>query len=77
MVMHDSKTRLAGYWTLAIVWFTEKVTGQAQWSYGARLRNLSLLSLESHCMQADLISVYKIRHGLAGISLDELASIYV
>jgi hypothetical protein len=51
--------------------FTKKVTGQAQLSYGARLRNLSLLSLESQRMQADLIAVYKIRHGLAGISLED------
>lgn len=40
-------------------------------SYGTGLRNFSLLSLESQREYTDLITVYKLIHGMMGVSLDD------
>ena len=52
--------------------FTKRLVGQAQLSYGARLSDLSLLSLEAQRQLTDYVTVYKLRHGLMGITLDDV-----
>ena len=51
--------------------FTKRLAGMKNCSYGTRLRNLSLLSLESQREYTDLITVYKLIHGMMGVSLDD------
>ena len=51
--------------------FTKRLTGQRHLSYGQRLSNLSLLSLESTRIEADMILVYKILHGLMDITPED------
>jgi hypothetical protein len=51
--------------------FTRRVVGLRYKSYGQRLRSLDLLSIESTCMAADLITVYKLLHGMHGITAKE------
>ena len=49
--------------------FTKRLSVQRKCSYGERLRNLSLLSLEARRMESDMIIVYKLIHNLMGITL--------
>ena len=51
--------------------FTKRLVGQRNCSYRERLRNLSLLSLESQRIETDLITAYKPIHGMMGISVEE------
>ena len=46
--------------------FTKRLAGMKNCSYGTRLRKLSLLSLESQREYTDLITVYKLIHGMMG-----------
>jgi hypothetical protein len=51
--------------------FTKRLAGQAQHSYRERLRNLSLLSLESQRRLTDHVITYKLCRGMMGISLED------
>ena len=51
--------------------FTRRLAGLRGYSYGERLRNLSLLSLESQRQMADYLTIYKIIHKQMGISLQD------
>ena len=51
--------------------FTKRLVSQRNCSCGERLRNLLLLSLESQCIETDLIIANKLIHGMIGISAEE------
>jgi hypothetical protein len=51
--------------------FTKLITGEAKRSYGQRLFDTGLLSLESERLKLDLITIYKIIHQRIGISMSE------
>jgi hypothetical protein len=50
---------------------TKLVAGERNRSYGQRLADLDLLSMESCCILYDLITVYKILHHQLGIMPNE------
>jgi hypothetical protein len=52
--------------------FTKRIAGQRHLPYRERLINLSLLSLESQRIEADMIFVYKLCHNLVGVSLKDV-----
>ena len=51
--------------------FIKRLISQRNCSYGERLCNLSLLSLESQRIETDLITAYKLIHSMMGISTEE------
>ena len=51
--------------------YTKRLIGQAQHTYGERLRNLSLFSLESQRELADYVMIYKLCHNIIGITLED------
>lgn len=51
--------------------FTKRLRGFKDMPYGDRLQQLGILSLESSRLEADMITVYKLMHGLIGIKLKE------
>ena len=51
--------------------FTRRLAGLRGYSYGERLGNLSLLSLESQRQMSDYLIIYKIIHKQMGISLQD------
>ena len=51
--------------------FTKLVSGQQRSTYGQRLQSLNILSLESHRIELDMITVYKLFHGLMGITPEQ------
>jgi hypothetical protein len=51
--------------------FTKRLEGQSQCTYGRRLHNLSLLSLESQRLHADLLTVHRLRHNGMDMSLED------
>ena len=51
--------------------FTKHLIEQAQHTYGERLRNLSLLSLESQRELTDYVMTYKLCHNMIDITLKD------
>ena len=47
------------------------MSGQQRSTYVQRLQNLNILSLESHRIELDMITVYKLFHGLMGITPEQ------
>ena len=50
---------------------TKLVSGQQRSTYGQRLQSLNILSPESHRIELDMIIVYKLFHGLMGITPEQ------
>ena len=51
--------------------FTKLVSGQQRSTYGQRLQSPNILSLESHRIELNMITVYKLLHGLMGITPEQ------
>jgi hypothetical protein len=51
--------------------FTKRILGLRNVTYGERLQRLELLSLELSRIESDVITVYKLIHGLMGINLKD------
>jgi hypothetical protein len=51
--------------------FTRRLEHQKGLSYGLRLRNLEMLSLEAKRAELDAVTVYKLQHNMVGLRLDE------
>ena len=54
--------------------FTKRLIGGRGKSYGERLQQFDLLSLESHRSEQDSLTVFKLIHGPQGISLEDAAT---
>ena len=52
--------------------FSKRLSGQRNATYEQRLHNLQMLSLESSRFEADMITVFKVLHGLIGISPNDV-----
>ena len=52
--------------------FSKRLSGQRNATYEQRLHNLQMLSLESSRFEADMITVFKLLHGLIGISPNDV-----
>ena len=51
--------------------FTKRIVGSRDKSYGDRLQHCNLLSLESRRIECNMLTVFKLIHGLHGITLED------
>ena len=51
--------------------FTKRLIGQAQHTYDERLRNLSLLFLQSQHELTNYVMIYKLSYNMIGITLED------